>query len=86
MDIRTFRKKHKLTQAAFAVLVSKHGQPATQSLVSQWETGEVVLTADRCVQIERATRGAVGRSQLRADLWPARTPPPRRLAADPHIP
>ncbi len=69
MDIPTYRKEKGLTQSAFAALLTKMGAPATQSLVSQWESGETTITADRAVQIEMATRKAVNRSDLRPDLF-----------------
>lgn len=43
-------------------------------LVSQWAKGQRPVPAHRCVAIERATDGAVTRSDLRPndwrDLWP----------------
>lgn len=71
MDIRTYRTEHRLTQADFAALLSAIGESASQGLVSQWENGEQPITAERAVQIERATGGEVARSNLRPDLWPA---------------
>lgn len=78
MDILTYRKEKGLSQAAFAALLTKSGFPATQSLVSQWESGDTTITADRAVQIEKATRKAVSRSDLRPDLFAPRR---RRAAA-----
>lgn len=78
MDILTYRKEKGLSQAAFAALLTKMGATATQSLVSQWESGETTITADRAVQIEKATRKAVNRSDLRPDLFAPRR---RRTAA-----
>ncbi len=78
MDIPTYRKEKGLSQAAFAALLTKTGAPATQSLVSQWESGDTSITADRAVQIEKATRKAVNRSDLRPDLFAPRR---RRSAA-----
>jgi DNA-binding transcriptional regulator YdaS (Cro superfamily) len=69
MDIATYRKTHELSQSAFAALLTDAGYPATQSLVSQWETGEVALTAERAIQIEKVTGGACPRGVLRPDLW-----------------
>ena len=40
------------------------------SLVSQWVTGRVRVTAEKAIAIETATNGAVTRSELRPDLWP----------------
>lgn len=72
MDIPTYRKEKGLSQSAFAALLTKSGSPATQSLVSQWESGDTAITADRAVQIEKATRKAINRSDLRPDLFAPR--------------
>ncbi len=72
MDIPTYRKKHGLSQLAFARLLTECGSPATQGLISHWEKGLVTIPAERAVEIERATGGAVKRSCLREDLWPKR--------------
>jgi DNA-binding transcriptional regulator YdaS (Cro superfamily) len=69
MDILSYRKKHGLSQSAFAALLTEHGHPATQSLVSQWETGAVTLTADWCRDIERVTEGECTRLANRPDLF-----------------
>lgn len=45
------------------------GHPCTQGLVSQWELGTTVIPAERCVQIEQVTHGAVTRKELRPDLF-----------------
>lgn len=73
MDIPTYRKEKGLSQAAFAALLTEAGCPATQSLVSQWEKGDVVITGERAIEIERATGGEVSKSDLRPDFWPATT-------------
>lgn len=73
MDIPTYRKEKGLSQAAFAALLTESGSPATQSLVSQWENGETSISAERAVQIEKATKRGVSRADLRPDLFaPAR--------------
>jgi DNA-binding transcriptional regulator YdaS (Cro superfamily) len=41
-----------------------------QSVISKLLTRRQTLTGDHAVAIERATDGAVSRSQLRPDLWP----------------
>ena len=42
--------------------------------VHEWKTGKRSIPIERCVQIERATNGAVTRKDLRpddwADIWP----------------
>lgn len=70
MDILTYRKTKELSQAAFAALLTAKGVPTTQALVSQWEQGATTITAERAVDIERATDGEVRRGDLRPDLWP----------------
>lgn len=55
MDIATYRKTNSLTQADLAKLLSDAGYPATQGLISQWEQGEVTVSADRALQLERVT-------------------------------
>lgn len=69
MDLTTYRQKNNLTQSDFAAAMTKAGHKTTQALVSHWETGEVVITAERAVQIETITQGAISRSDLRPDLW-----------------
>lgn len=70
MDIQTYRKEKGLSQAAFAALLTEHGQPATQSLVAHWEVGRVKITPARAQQIRDATGGDITRSDLRPDIWP----------------
>lgn len=41
----------------------------TQGLVSHWVTGRVRITAERAIQIEEVTGGAVTRQELRPDLY-----------------
>ncbi|HHA2776609.1 TPA: YdaS family helix-turn-helix protein [Stenotrophomonas maltophilia] len=64
MDIATYRKEKGLSQAAFAALLTEMGTPATQGLVSQWEKGTTAIRAERAVQIELATGGALSRYDL----------------------
>lgn len=64
MDILTYRKEKGLSQAAFAALLTEMGTPATQGLVSQWENGTTAIRAERAVQIEQVTGGAVSRYDL----------------------
>lgn len=65
MKLSTYLKKSELSQAAFAKLVG-----VTQGRVSQWLDGESI-PAERCLVIEKATKGAVSRFDLRPDLWKA---------------
>lgn len=64
MDIPTYRKEKGLSQAAFAALLTATGTPATQGLVSQWEKGTTSIKAERAIQIDLATQGAVSRFEL----------------------
>lgn len=64
MDIPTYRKEKGLSQAAFAALLTATGTPATQGLVSQWEKGTTGIKAERAIQIDLATEGAVSRFDL----------------------
>ncbi|WP_141057462.1 YdaS family helix-turn-helix protein [Stenotrophomonas rhizophila] len=64
MDIPTYRKEKGLSQAAFAALLTASGTPATQGLVSQWEKGTTSIKAERAIQIDLATEGAVSRFEL----------------------
>lgn len=40
----------------------------TAEAVRKWERGRI--PAERCLDVERATKGRVTRSDLRPDLWP----------------
>jgi DNA-binding transcriptional regulator YdaS (Cro superfamily) len=71
MDIIAYRKAKNLSQAAFAALLTDFGSPATQTLVSQWESEKTAITAERAVEIEKATAGEIQRAELRPDLWDA---------------
>ena len=69
------RKEQSLSQSRLAEMLTAAGFPATQALVSQWETGAVVLSAERAMQIQLVTAGAIRKESLRPDLpWaPAET-------------
>ncbi|WP_313425959.1 transcriptional regulator [Stenotrophomonas rhizophila] len=69
MDIVTYRQSKGLTQSGFAKLLTESGSPATQALISKWETGEVVVPPPRWQPIERLTEGEVTRGDLRPDLF-----------------
>jgi transcriptional regulator with XRE-family HTH domain len=56
MHLTEYRKKKKQTQAEFGALLNP---PASQSLISQWERGEVRITLDSAVQIDRVTEHEV---------------------------
>jgi len=61
MDLKTYFKSNR--QVEFAKLLG-----VTPGAVNQWVNGSVVLTADRCIQIEKATGGAVRCEELRPDV------------------
>lgn len=67
MDLATYRKEQGISQADFAALLTD--PPATQGLISQWESGKVKVPAERVGQIEKATAGAVTRHDLRPDVF-----------------
>ncbi|AZB52531.1 YdaS family helix-turn-helix protein [Xanthomonas citri pv. glycines] len=76
MDIATYRRESGLSQTAFATCLTLAGSPATQGLVSQWESGIVKVPAERCALIEVVSHGRITRSDLRPDVFGAPTPLP----------
>lgn len=69
MNLSDYLKKHELTQSAFAERVG-----VTQGMVAHWVTGKHRVSAESAVKIEAATDGAVGKHELRDDLFdPPRT-------------
>lgn len=72
MDLKTYLDQPGHTQAALAEAIAKTPGPkgCTQGLVSQWSLGHLRVTAERAVQIEEATDGAITRHELRPDLYP----------------
>lgn len=64
-----YRKRHGLSQAAFAQRMTDAGAPVSQALVSFWELGRKPVSAERCAQIERVTGGEIRRVDLRPDLF-----------------
>lgn len=69
MNLSALRKKLRLSQAGLARLLTEGGFPASQALVSQWETGAVTLPAERCAQIEIVTNGGIRRTDLRPEIF-----------------
>jgi len=69
MSLATARKALNLTQTQLVALLTEAGYPASQALVSQWETGGVAISAERACQIEQVTGGRIRRDQLRPDLF-----------------
>lgn len=64
MDLKTYLELNRLTQACFAKKIN-----VTQGLIHQFVSGKTRVTAERAVEIERATGGAVTRTDLRPDLF-----------------
>lgn len=69
MDIRAYRHRYRVTQAALAERLG-----VSPGLIYQWERGLTRVTGERAIAIEAVTGGAVTRGELRPDLWPAREP------------
>lgn len=69
MKIADYRLKHGLSQKDFAEKLSLHGEPATQALISHYETGEVKVSGERAIQFEKATDGEIPRSFYCPHLW-----------------
>ncbi|MCB1602661.1 MAG: helix-turn-helix domain-containing protein [Xanthomonadales bacterium] len=63
MDIPAYLKDQGMTQQEFANLIG-----VTQGRVSHWLGGKRV-PAERCLEIEVATKGAVTRADLRPDVF-----------------
>lgn len=67
MNLKTYLKRKRLTQAAFAKEVG-----VTQGAVWQWITDKQQISAEKAILVERATGGMVPRHEMRPDLWPTR--------------
>ena len=61
MDLKTYFQTHKQVDLARRLGV-------TPGAVHQWVTGATVLTAERAIEIEKATQGAVTCEELRPDV------------------
>lgn len=59
-----YLKKHGITQQGFAERLR-----CSQSLVSQWLSGDTRMTAQWAVLIERETNGEVKRQHLLPDIY-----------------
>lgn len=62
MDLESFVAEHGQTGAAEIIGVS-------QGAVWQWINGKQRITAERAIEIEEKTGGAVTRSELRPDIF-----------------
>jgi DNA-binding transcriptional regulator YdaS (Cro superfamily) len=49
----------------------------SQAMIAHWISGRHIVKAERALEIEAATRGAVTRHELRPDIW---GPPPEARA------
>lgn len=64
MDLKTYLDTTQTTQTALAKQLA-----CSQGLVNQWLNGIQRITAERAVQIEQVTGGAVTAAELRPDLF-----------------
>lgn len=64
MNIPAYLKEHDLSQEAFANMLG-----VSPGLVWQWLDGRTRITAERAREIERKTRGAIKRHDLRPDIF-----------------
>ena len=62
--LQQYLNKTGLTQRQFADLID-----CSQSLVSQWLTGKVQMTAEWAIAIERCTRQKVRRQDLLPEIY-----------------
>jgi DNA-binding transcriptional regulator YdaS (Cro superfamily) len=62
--IRAYLDKNSLSQEAFGNLIG-----VSQGLVWQWMNGHTQITAERAIEIEEKTKGAIKRHELRPDLY-----------------
>lgn len=64
MELSAYLQKNELTQEEFAKQLG-----VSQGLVWQWLRGRTRVTAERAKHIEKMTRGAITRHDLRPDLF-----------------
>ena len=64
MDIPTWLETNRYSQNDLGKMLG-----VTQGAVSQWIAGAVKISAERAVDIERVTQGAVRREELRPDIF-----------------
>lgn len=69
MNLTAYRRQKHLSQADLAAALTAVGSPATQGLISLWETGGVKVPAERVAKVEEVTAGKVTRHDLRPDLF-----------------
>jgi hypothetical protein len=68
MDIKTYLRNNRLTYAEFGARIGAPGG-VSGGMVGHWIAGRHRITAERAIQIEAATDGAVTRAELRPDLF-----------------
>jgi DNA-binding transcriptional regulator YdaS (Cro superfamily) len=64
MDLKTYISAERGRAAALAAALG-----VSPSYLSQMATGKAPISAERCVEIEQKTRGAVPRQHLKPDDW-----------------
>lgn len=64
MDIKSYLSDRGLSQEQFAKQIG-----VTQGLVWQWLDGRTRITPERAKEIESKTEGAIGKHELRPDVF-----------------
>lgn len=64
MDLPTYRRTQKVTQQQLAERLTAVGYPATQGLISQYESGRTRITPERAQALELITGGLCSRTEL----------------------
>jgi len=64
MNIPEYLEKHRISQDEFGSMIG-----VTQGAVSQWLAGSIKISAERAVDIEKATKGEVKREEIRPDIF-----------------
>ena len=65
MQLRDYLRQEGLTATAFGAKMR-----LSHAAVVRWMNGTRRISAERAIEIERATQGAVTRHDLRPDLYP----------------
>lgn len=76
MKLTDYLNKHGVTHKQLAGRI-----PCSEGLVWQWIVGRQRITAERAIDIERATDGHVSRNDLRPDVFSAPVVEVNRSAA-----
>lgn len=75
MSPEAYCRLHRLTMEAFGEMIGLH-----KSGVSRLFRGIQQVSPAKAMDIERITKGAIGKGDLRPDLWPPKVPQGRRTA------